>query len=869
MRSAARPPEPPGWTADGPADALGEGPGTGSGTGPGPERGGLTADLTGELPAARPRAEAPVAVVVDAFDAHAGVVVEALVDRLREHGLRALVHVGPGAGVQDWDVADLGRALGSTLGGLLAPLVGGAGAGGPVAGFVAVAGAGGRLPRAIPSAWGDLPAVLVGTRAPGVPSVAGDDLSAMRALVSHLVDDAGARRPAFLAAPAGRRGAPSLAETFLAAARDRGLMVDPDRVVPGPPGRLAGYRATGALLHRFPEVDCIVTGDDETALGVLDALAESGADVPGRIRVAGCGDDGRASRNRPPLTSVDRRPHDQGRLAADLLVARLRGDPAVREETVEPRLVVRRSTLPPPPHLRPVPDPDRWPPPGGGDLLDRAESAVGPLPDVLDAGWTRRWLDRLGEQMAEGRLHEPWARSWGRPVGSVDEVERATEWLTAASRAVHDAVADGFGPADRSAAADVLVRVVARLTRASGEPARAAERADALAAQRVLETRAALDSAGSTDAALGVLGAELDALGVRRLVAVVPEPPGGGGGRVALAYDEGRVLTAGSPPAPPVGEADPDAAGPVVVRPLVAGGETVGVLAYEPGRGRDGWVASTVPDDLVTALELLLARDRWRAGAARAAAALAETVAAAAELEAALDGERDRRVRAEAELRRATSELSVNLQVDPLTGIHNRAGLDAAMEREWGAHVSNRRPMALLMVDVDHFKAYNDRYGHPQGDATLRAVAHELRRAAHRGNDLAARYGGEEFALVLPDTDVQTAELVAEAVLGAVREAGIEHAAAPAGFLTVSVGVAVCIPAAEWTATDLVRAADGALYRAKAAGRDRSVTTVTVPPVATVATAEAAEAAEATAATERAVAPPTGRRALEGLRPRH
>ncbi|MGF1645658.1 MAG: diguanylate cyclase [Kineosporiaceae bacterium] len=857
MRSAARPPEPPGWTVDeSPEVAAGRSrPGrrTGSVTTPVPTR----VDVTGEFPVAspRPRGETPVAVVVDALDAHGGAVVEALVDRLREQGLRALVHVGPGAEVQDWDVADLGRALGSTLGSLLAPLLGNAGGGGLVSGFVAVADGGGRLPRAIPSAWGELPAVVVGTRARGIPSVAGDDRSAMRALVSHLVDDTGVRRPAFLAAPGGRRGMPSLAEVFLAAARDRGLMIDPDRVLPGRPGRLAGYRATGDLLRRFPDIDCIVTGDDETALGVLDALAEAGTDVPGQVRVVGYGDDRRASRSRPPLTSVDRRPREQGRLAADLLVGRLRGESAVREETVEPRLVVRRSTLPTPPQLRPVPDPDRWPRSGGGDLLDRAESTVGPVPEVLDAGWARRWLERLGEQMSEGRVHEPWVRSWGRPVGSVEEVERATEWLTAASRAVHDAVTVPGGPAEQSAATDVLVRVVAHLTRAAGEPTRAAERADTLAAQRLGVTRASLDSAGSTDDTLRVLGAELDGLGVRRLVAVVPEPPDGGGGRVALAYDEGRLLAAdGSPATPPVGEADADTAGPVVVRPLVAAGETVGLLAYEPGQGRDGWVSSTVPDDLVAALELALARDRWRAGATRAAAALAETVAAAAELEAALDGERERRVEAEAELRRATSELSVNLQVDPLTGIHNRAGLDAALEREWGAHVSSRRPLAFLMVDVDHFKAYNDRYGHLQGDATLRAVAHELRSAARGGADLAARYGGEEFAVVLPDTDVQTAEQVAEAVLEAIRGAGIEHSGAAVGFLTISVGVAVCIPAAEWAATDLVRAADAALYRAKAEGRDRSVTTVTVPPVTS-------------AAPERALGAATGRRALEG--PRH
>jgi diguanylate cyclase (GGDEF)-like protein len=801
--------------------------------------------------AARPHQDVSVAVVVDALDGPGGAVVEALVDRLAGHGVRALVHAGPGTDVQDWDVADLGRTLGSALGGLLSPLVGAAGAAGTVGGFVAVAGADGRLPRSIPAAWGDLPAVVVGTRAPGVPSVAGDDRAAMRALVTHLVDDAGARRPAVVAAPPGRRGVPSLAETFLAACRDRGLMVDADRVLSGRPGRLAGYRATGELLSRFPDVDCVVTADDETALGVLDALAEAGIDVPGRVRVAGHGDDPRAARSRPALTTVDRRPREQGRLAADILLARLHGDHAGREETVEPRLVVRRSTLPPPPQLRPVPDPDRWPRTAGGDLLDRAESAVGPVPDVLDAGWTRRWLERLGDQLTEGRLHEPWVRSWGRPVGSVDEIERATDWLAAAARTVHDAVCDRAGPAERSAATDVLIRVVRRLSRAAGEPARAAERADVLTAQRVHAARSALDAAVAADAALRVLAGELDGLGVRRLVAVVPEPPDGGGGRVALAYDEGRVLAPDGSPATAGPAGQPAAvAGPVVVRPLVAGGETVGLLAYEPGRGRGGWVGSTVPDELVTALEHALARDRWRAAAARSAAALAETVAAAAELEAELDGERERRAAAEAELRRATSEPGAAARVDPLTGITDRSGLDAALEREWEAHVHSRRPLALLMVDVDHFTAYNDRYGRLQGDAGLRSVARRLRSAAHRPGDLAARYGGEEFAVVLPDTDVQTAEQVAEGILQAVRGSGIEHADAPGRVLTVSVGVAVCFPAAEWAQTDLVRAADGALHRAKREGRDRAVTTVTVPPVA-----------------ERALAAGTGRRALEG--PRH
>jgi diguanylate cyclase (GGDEF)-like protein len=256
-------------------------------------------------------------------------------------------------------------------------------------------------------------------------------------------------------------------------------------------------------------------------------------------------------------------------------------------------------------------------------------------------------------------------------------------------------------------------------------------------------------------------------------------------------------------------------------------------------------------------VEQALARDRWRTRALEAGPGADALVAeATAELADELRRERERRLRAEEELQRATHEMTRSMQVDPLTGIHNRSSLDAALEREWAAHVASRRPLALLMVDVDHFKPYNDRYGHLQGDASLRAVADLLRVAARRGGDLAARYGGEEFAVVLPDSDVQTAEDVADGILRSVRSAGIPHADAPAGVLTVSVGIAVCIPAAEWAHTDLVRAADEALYRAKAMGRDRSVTTVTVPPVT-----------DPPGTGSRALAAPASRRALEG--PRH
>lgn len=158
---------------------------------------------------------------------------------------------------------------------------------------------------------------------------------------------------------------------------------------------------------------------------------------------------------------------------------------------------------------------------------------------------------------------------------------------------------------------------------------------------------------------------------------------------------------------------------------------------------------------------------------------------------------------------------------DPLTGLHNRRFLDSLLEREAARALRDDEPLALLMVDVDHFKAYNDRYGHPAGDQCLRKVATCLRGAARRGSDLAARYGGEEFVLVLADTDVTIACRHAEVLRLAVAALALEHAGSPLGRVSVSIGVAVMPAVGIGTVEDLLRAADTALYAAKQLGRDR------------------------------------------------
>jgi diguanylate cyclase (GGDEF)-like protein len=161
---------------------------------------------------------------------------------------------------------------------------------------------------------------------------------------------------------------------------------------------------------------------------------------------------------------------------------------------------------------------------------------------------------------------------------------------------------------------------------------------------------------------------------------------------------------------------------------------------------------------------------------------------------------------------------------DGLTGVHNRRRFDEHLQRVWSQSVRERKPIALLLADLDHFKAYNDRYGHQAGDEALRAVAGVLSRFARRPLDLAARYGGEEFAVVLFDTRREDAERIGGEVLEAVRKLGIVHqdsSAAP--VLTASLGIACVVPAARRSWTGLVQLADQALYAAKDGGRNRAV----------------------------------------------
>jgi diguanylate cyclase (GGDEF)-like protein len=178
--------------------------------------------------------------------------------------------------------------------------------------------------------------------------------------------------------------------------------------------------------------------------------------------------------------------------------------------------------------------------------------------------------------------------------------------------------------------------------------------------------------------------------------------------------------------------------------------------------------------------------------------------------------------RQEEDLREQNRRLAEMSQQDTLTGIPNRRALNENFDRFWRQAVRAKRPISVLMVDVDYFKPYNDRYGHLAGDRVLKQVAQTLQENLHRATDFVARYGGEEFCVILTETTLDHAVRVAEGLRKAVMDIGIRHDDAPgSGIVTISIGVASATANQTVVHLDLLRAADRALYRAKETGRNR------------------------------------------------
>lgn len=245
----------------------------------------------------------------------------------------------------------------------------------------------------------------------------------------------------------------------------------------------------------------------------------------------------------------------------------------------------------------------------------------------------------------------------------------------------------------------------------------------------------------------------------------------------------------------------PEAGGaPTVLMPLSGLDRDLGFLLFRQPE-RSGALIEVVRHDLSRALDSAFSaeeRDRYTADLER------------------LVAQRTRK------LQQANSELERMARLDGLTRIANRGAFEQHLDHQWALHTHSGLELALLLVDVDMFKKYNDNYGHVRGDETLRTVASCLAHSVCRPDDLAARYGGEEFALLLPGSNLRAARLVAHRFRHELAQAAIPHTASPvAPVITASIGIATTRACTGDTALALVRAADRALYEAKNAGRNR------------------------------------------------
>ena len=173
-------------------------------------------------------------------------------------------------------------------------------------------------------------------------------------------------------------------------------------------------------------------------------------------------------------------------------------------------------------------------------------------------------------------------------------------------------------------------------------------------------------------------------------------------------------------------------------------------------------------------------------------------------------------------LKRSRDELDRQAKSDPLTGLANRRYFDSRLLNEWSRAQREQDTIAIIYLDVDNFKAYNDHYGHQAGDECLIRVAREINASVQRSSDVCARYGGEEFIILLPQTTLASARAVAERVRNAIEAIQLRHDYSDAAkWVTISCGVACCVPRPGDSSGSLIENADHALYAAKSAGRNQ------------------------------------------------
>jgi len=631
------------------------------------------------------------------------------------------------------------------------------------------------------------PVLFVGTGA-GTPLIMVDNEGGIRQVMEHLVEH-GHRTVAFIAGDENDPGDSQIRlKDYRRSVQELGLADDPRLVEFGQHWVDGGYHAMKRMLQSGVKFSAAVCSNDESAMGVIRAIGEAGLRIPWDVAVTGFDDHLTALAQVPPLTSVHYPLFETGYRAVLLLRKQIEhGTEAVPELTrVSTWLVPRQSCgcLPEVVNAAVIHhgasfDSDRL------DLKRFKEDLSQAMMESLLAETTpsniqdsRPLCDRLVDSFLLSLQDGDLSHFQIALIEILQRIETANDdahaWQAAISvlrLGAHTFLSDEFGTRRDEHAEDLLHQARTLISESARRRYMRMRLQQTYFEEAMGRMTAKLLSSLEENQVYEVLQEQLPQVGIRSGYVAFFEPVGEDPYRNSRL----RVYPADAPPLrfvtrkfPPPGlypESEPFS---LAVLPLFFQDERLGYVAFD-GENLD--TLATVVRQLASVLK-------------------------------------------SAELHHTVLELTLT---DELTGIHNRRFFEIILQKEVERSLRYDRNLAIIMVDIDHFKSYNDSFGHPAGDEALRRVAEGILGSARRGLDVATRYGGEEFAIILPETDADGARIVAEGI-----RARINSETRFLSRITISLGVA-SLKGAQVRSDMLVDRADRALYQAKDQGRDRTV----------------------------------------------
>lgn len=650
-----------------------------------------------------------------------------------------------------------------------------------------------------------LPLISLSQSIAGIPSILLDNISGMRAAVLHLLDTHHLHRLVLVRGPESHFSAQERYQAFVEVLAERGIACDPNLITPPLQWNDAELAPKILLDERglVPgrDFDGIVASSDLFALAMVKALQARGVAIPQTVAIVGFNNITESQLTHPPLTSVELNFRAQGYQVVQELLEIIQEGASAELSRLPCSLVVRQSCgCPAQAVIEAALDYPGGSPAEAGDSAGLAweERLYAELQQYgARANWAKDLVAAFRGALHSG-LHWDFLRTFESILHQANTLdEDLTSWQAVVS-CLRRRFLPGLDPAGRSLCEDLCGQarvIIAENTQRAqvSRQLRAEHQADTLR-----EIGQALITTFDIEKLSQVLVERLPQLGISSCFLALYENPLDplANARLVLACAEGKRL----PLEPgglsyPTRQLVPENLLPenrfsLVAEALHFQQEQIGVVLFEIG-AQDGVVYEVLRAQISSALKgALLFRE--------------------------VQDQKHQLAESEARLK----ELSIR---DPLTGLHNRRFLEEAMAQELLKGCQQQLTLGVIMIDIDHFKRFNDLYGHATGDELLRQLG-KLFLSHVRGSDVACRYGGEEFVIVLPEASLETTRQRAEFLRQAANQILVYYNTLMVGRITLSLGIAV-YPQHGVDSATLLKAADNALYRAKDEGRNRVVVT--------------------------------------------